>query len=48
MGIIADRFAVLLKQMEESDRRMQRLTEEFIKNTNELLEEYRDIIPDDE
>jgi len=48
MGIIADRLTALLKQMEESDRRMQRLTEEFIKDTNELLEKCRDIAPDDE
>ena len=48
MGVIADQLTALLEQMKESDRRMQRLTEEFIKDTNELLEKYRDIAPDDE
>lgn len=48
MGVIADRLTALLKQMEESDRRMQQLTEEFIKDTNELLRKYREATPTDE
>ena len=48
MGVIADRLTALLKQVEESDRRMQQRTEEFIKDTNELLRKYREATPTDE
>lgn len=39
MGRIADRLGELLKRMEESDRRLQRLTEQHIADTRKTLDE---------
>ncbi len=39
MGRIADQLSELLKRMEESDRRLQRLTEQHIADTRKALDE---------
>tara|TARA_Y100000004_G_scaffold94492_1_gene105896 strand:+ start:265 stop:408 length:144 start_codon:yes stop_codon:yes gene_type:complete len=39
MGRIADQLSELLQRMEESDRRLQRLTEQYIADTRKALDE---------
>jgi len=41
MGRIADQLSELIKRMEESDRRLQRLIDEHVDTTSERLEELK-------
>lgn len=43
MGRIADQLSELLKRMEESDRRLQQLTEQYIADTREKLDELKEL-----
>lgn len=47
MGRIADQLSELLKRMEESDRRIQRLTEQHIADTRKALDEMKQIVSDE-
>ena len=44
MGILADRLSELLTQMEESDARLKKLTDEFLASTGKLLEDHKTLI----
>ena len=47
MGRIADRLAELIKQMEESDRRLKELTDQHIANTRKFLDELERLAAED-
>lgn len=44
MGILSDRLSELLAQMEESDARLKKLTDEFVTSTGKLLEDHKTLI----
>ena len=39
MGVIADQLKELIKEMEESDRRLKELTDQHIADTGKVLDE---------
>ena len=47
MGRIADRFAELIKRMEESDRQFKELTDQHIADTRKALDELERLASDD-
>jgi chaperonin cofactor prefoldin len=47
MGVIADQLKQLIKEMEESDRRLKELTNQHIADTRKALDELERLAIDD-
>ena len=47
MGVIADRLKLLIQQMEESDRRLESISSEYIATATKQLKEMEEMIKED-
>jgi hypothetical protein len=44
MGVLADRLALLIEQMKESDERLEELTSDYIQKTTSQLKEMEEAL----